>query len=826
MNKTVTCALACLVAGCGSSHVHSDTTLGRVVVYKNGVAYFERTASIDDDELRLSVPADRVDDLLKSLSVVDQKTGRVAPIAYPHAAAPESGGFVDMVVGLGGPRPHAVKLTYVTEAPAWKATYRVTLGQRGNVRLEGWAIVDNASGEDWNGVKIGVASSSALSFRYDLRTVRFVQRDTLAPDNLFAAAPPVGAVSSSGAPPADGNAVLGDISDVTLSAAGAGTVVDGNRPPLQVDGQEAQRIDRARAAVHRQVEQARRDKDVVKVTCLNDKLVQLDVALRTMRNAATSLERAKREGNADASQHQTSVIAALRTRADQLAAEANQCIGQEAAYVGGSTVSVTIDPSIADPERGIGPAPPPAEPKPKSGPMGGAVREPERAPPRPNAGAVEDPARDLPALVQRMKQRSGRVRIEGFAGEREGDRHAAALRRASTVRDLLVDAGIDPARVVAAAGDQGSGRSAGVRVVELPPDPTSPAPARVEPVVAAGEPVGSAHFESAGRMNVRAGGSAMMSILAAQTEGESVYYYDPESPRGNAAFPFQAVRLRNPSASTLESGPVTVFGDGRFVGEGVCEPIPARSVAIVPFALDRRILVEQERAEDDRITRILKVERGVLSTEAQRVRRLAFTLRSRMDEPAVVYVRHTVPPGYRLLAAPPQRERVGGAELLRVDVPARKSVEIVLEDATPVTRTTDLRTAEGAAMVRAYVQGPIDPKLKATLEGLVKRTEEMGNLEQRLSTAREVLSEYRGRAAELHAQLVTLRAVKSAGPVVTGLEKSWQQMNDKVAQQTALMVDLRERLTVAKVALQTGIAELTLPDQPPGGAHAGSSPAR
>jgi len=72
MKESLTCVLACLAAGCGSSHVHSDTTLGRVVVYKNGVAYFERTASIDDDELRLSVPADRVDDLLKSLSVVDE----------------------------------------------------------------------------------------------------------------------------------------------------------------------------------------------------------------------------------------------------------------------------------------------------------------------------------------------------------------------------------------------------------------------------------------------------------------------------------------------------------------------------------------------------------------------------------------------------------------------------------------------------------------------------------------------------------------------------------------------------------------------------------
>ena len=47
-------------------------------------------------------------------------------------------------------------LTYVTESPAWKPSYRVVVGDKGKVMLEGWAIVDNTSGEDWKGVLVGV----------------------------------------------------------------------------------------------------------------------------------------------------------------------------------------------------------------------------------------------------------------------------------------------------------------------------------------------------------------------------------------------------------------------------------------------------------------------------------------------------------------------------------------------------------------------------------------------------------------------------------------------------------------------------------------------
>ncbi|MDB4933096.1 MAG: hypothetical protein JWP87_68, partial [Labilithrix sp.] len=78
-------ALAALgTVGCGASQstfVKSDTTLGRVVVYRNGVAYFERYADVQGDSLRLNVPQDKVDDFLKSLTVVDAATGEPAPIS-------------------------------------------------------------------------------------------------------------------------------------------------------------------------------------------------------------------------------------------------------------------------------------------------------------------------------------------------------------------------------------------------------------------------------------------------------------------------------------------------------------------------------------------------------------------------------------------------------------------------------------------------------------------------------------------------------------------------------------------------------------------------
>ena len=67
------------LSGCGASTaVETKAALGKVVVYRNGVAYFERRAVVSDGELKLRVPGERVDDFLKSLTVVDAKTGKLA----------------------------------------------------------------------------------------------------------------------------------------------------------------------------------------------------------------------------------------------------------------------------------------------------------------------------------------------------------------------------------------------------------------------------------------------------------------------------------------------------------------------------------------------------------------------------------------------------------------------------------------------------------------------------------------------------------------------------------------------------------------------------
>jgi hypothetical protein len=71
-------------------------------------------------------------------------------------------------IRLRSDRARQVAVIYIAGAPLWKPSYRLlapALGATGaQARLMGWAVVENASGSDWEGVRISLVSDEAVAF--------------------------------------------------------------------------------------------------------------------------------------------------------------------------------------------------------------------------------------------------------------------------------------------------------------------------------------------------------------------------------------------------------------------------------------------------------------------------------------------------------------------------------------------------------------------------------------------------------------------------------------------------------------------------------------
>src|SRR5262245_56196894 len=115
-----------------------------------------------------------------------------------------------------GEGTRTLRLSYVLEAPVWKATYRILLGEeplpggrgsgehpdRDEPRLpgsgpdtqpliQGWAVVDNTSDEDWENVELTLVAGLPVSFVHDLYTPRFIRRPVVEVKETTGVLPPM-----------------------------------------------------------------------------------------------------------------------------------------------------------------------------------------------------------------------------------------------------------------------------------------------------------------------------------------------------------------------------------------------------------------------------------------------------------------------------------------------------------------------------------------------------------------------------------------------------------------------------------------------------------
>lgn len=264
----------------------------RVVLYKNGVGYFEHLGSVQGNQnVTIAFTSGQLNDVLKSLTVLDLNGGRVTRVGYGSAAPIDrqlgdlklpvnektslteflsalrgaklevrsgtsvttgrllsverktrmgSGAtlevdYVSLITdsgevkttevspgfsvkllerGLGGKVERYLDLisagreadlrrmsiategtgqrslfvSYISEVPVWKTTYRLLLGSKGPPLLQGWAIVDNTIGEDWNQVELSLVAGAPQSFIQNLSQPFYTRRPVVPlPESLNSA---------------------------------------------------------------------------------------------------------------------------------------------------------------------------------------------------------------------------------------------------------------------------------------------------------------------------------------------------------------------------------------------------------------------------------------------------------------------------------------------------------------------------------------------------------------------------------------------------------------------------------------------------------------
>ena len=270
-------------ASAGESDAGSRLPVRRVVLYKNGVGYFEHSARVHgNQDLAIDFTTSQLNDVLKSLTAVDLGDGHISGVRYnsiaplderlkalrlpfgeqitqvdflaalrgarvevrngsdtatgrllsvekekrftdkgesyevtafsvisdtgdlrsfdlgsstsvrlvEHDLNDEVGKYLNLIgssrardlrrmtISATGTGDREIFVSYISEVPVWKSTYRIILPDKPNDKplLQGWAIVDNTVGEDWRDVQLSLIAGAPQSFIQDISRPLYTRR--------------------------------------------------------------------------------------------------------------------------------------------------------------------------------------------------------------------------------------------------------------------------------------------------------------------------------------------------------------------------------------------------------------------------------------------------------------------------------------------------------------------------------------------------------------------------------------------------------------------------------------------------------------------------
>ena len=91
-----------------------------------------------------------------------------------------------MTISTAGEGERNLLVSYISEVPVWKSTYRIVIPKEGKPLLQGWAIVDNTVGEDWKNVELSLVAGAPQSFVQQLSQPYYARRPVVAlPENAM-----------------------------------------------------------------------------------------------------------------------------------------------------------------------------------------------------------------------------------------------------------------------------------------------------------------------------------------------------------------------------------------------------------------------------------------------------------------------------------------------------------------------------------------------------------------------------------------------------------------------------------------------------------------
>lgn len=225
--------------------------------------------------------------------------------------------------------------------------------------------------------------------------------------------------------------------------------------------------------------------------------------------------------------------------------------------------------------------------------------------------------------------------------------------------------------------------------------------------------------------------SALIPILQTRMSGARVSVYN-EAARGGR--PLSGLLLKNDSPLTLENGSLTIIDGNAYAGEALMERLKPGEERLVSYALDLGTLVRTDEAAENAPAFFVSIAGGVLRAHYYQEQEKTYTLTNQTEHSRVVYVEHPVRGGWELdpKRTQPPAERTARYYRFRVELAPHAKVELPVVERQELLNTYALANFSPADLELFITRRYIDEQTRAALQHLLDLKAQINQLDVRL----------------------------------------------------------------------------------------------
>ena len=302
--------------------------------------------------------------------------------------------------------------------------------------------------------------------------------------------------------------------------------------------------------------------------------------------------------------------------------------------------------------------------------------------------------------------------------------------------------------------------------------------------------------------------SALIPILQTRMEGERVSIYN-ESARQDR--PMGGILLKNTSPLTLEGGALTVIEGDAYAGEALMERLKPGEQRLISFELDLGTLVTARAKEKRAPTFLVRAVNGVFQAHYHQTNQKIYVVTNQTDKPRVVMIEHPVRQDWSLSGDTQKpEEKTANYYRFRVRVGPHEKLELPVTEQRVLMETYTLTNFTRQDLELFVAKNYIDANTRTTLERIIDLRSRLAAKEARVESIDSEVEEIAKDQERLRDNIKALTATAEAKQLITRYVAKADNQETRLEQLNKEKQALGQEITGLEGELETVVRGLSI----------------